>query len=318
MKILVTGASGFVGRSLCEALNSQGFSIRKAHRTNDYQTGSTGHQENITIGEIGLGTNWGAALQDIDCVVHLAARVHVMREESLDPLSEFMRVNTYGTANLAKQAVKKGVKKFIYLSSIKVNGEETELNHPFTIDSIPNPKDPYGVSKYLAEEYLQTIASRTSMVLTIIRPPLIYGPGVKGNFNSLISAVHHRVPLPFRGITANRRSFIALDNLTDFIIRCIKQKAADNQTFLASDGEDLSTAELLQRLGKAIGKPARLFWVPESILKGSGYLIKQKEIYQRVCKSLQVDIEKTRSIMNWNPSISIDEALRRTQKQQPK
>jgi len=237
--------------------------------------------------------------------------VHMMYDTSSDPLTEFRRVNVDGTANLARQAAAAGVRRFVFLSSIKVNGESTELGRPFAADDVPTPEDPYGVSKHEAEQLLRQISSETGMEVVIIRPPLVYGPGVQANFESMMRWLARGVPLPFGAVTNNRRSFVALENLIDLIATCLTHPTAANQTFLVSDGEDLSTADLLMRMGSALGKPVRLFNVPIGVLNQGAMLLNKPAIYQRLCGSLQVDIEKTRKLLDWTPPLSVDEGLRR-------
>jgi nucleoside-diphosphate-sugar epimerase len=234
-----------------------------------------------------------------------------MKDTSTDPLTEFCKVNVAGTANLARQAAKAGVKRFVFLSSIKVNGEFTEAGQPFTADDVPALEDPYGLSKHEAEQLLRQIAAETGMEVVIIRPPLVYGPGVKANFESMMRWLARGVPLPLAAVTNNRRSLVALDNLVDLIVTCLNHSAAANQTFLVSDGEDLSTAQLLKRMGAALGHPARLFYVPPALLKLGATVLNKPGIYQRLCGSLQLDIAKTRQLLGWSPPVSVDEGLRR-------
>lgn len=271
-----------------------------------------GGTEGVTIDGLASDTDWSEALKNVEQVVHLAARVHVMNDKSSDPLGDFRRVNVEGTANLARQAAAAGVKRFIYMSSIKVNGEFTEVGEPFTADDLPAPEDPYGISKNEAEQSLRQITAETGMEVVIIRPPLVYGPGVKANFESMMRWLARGVPLPLAAITENRRSLVALDNLVDLIVTCLNHPAAANQTFLVSDGEDLSTAQLLKRMGVAMGHPARLFYVPPALLKVGAGLINKPGIYQRLCGSLQIDITKTRQLLGWTPPVPVDEGLRRT------
>jgi len=234
-----------------------------------------------------------------------------MNDKSPDPLAEFRRVNVDGTAALARQAAASGVRRFVFLSSIKVNGEFTEAGQPFTADDVPAPEDPYGVSKHEAEQLLRQIAAETGMEVVIIRPPLVYGLGVKANFESMMRWLARGVPLPLAAVTNNRRSLVALDNLVDLIVTCLHHPAAANQTFLVSDDEDLSTAQLLKRMGAAIGQPARLFYLPPTLLKLGASVLNRPGIYQRLCGSLQLDIAKTRQLLGWTPPVSVDEGLRR-------
>jgi nucleoside-diphosphate-sugar epimerase len=263
------------------------------------------------MGSLSSENDWTVALRSVDQVVHLAARVHVMNDNSSDPMAEFRQVNVEGTANLARQAAASGVRRFVYLSSIKVNGEFTQKGHPFSADDAPAPEDPYGVSKHEAEQALRQIAADTGLEVVIIRPPLVYGPGVKANFESMMLWLARGVPLPLAAVSENRRSLVALENLVDLIVTCLSHSAAANQTFLVSDGEDLSTAGLLRRIGAALGQPARLFYVPPSLLKLGAQAVNKPGIYQRLCGSLQLDIAKTRQLLGWAPPVSVDEGLRR-------
>jgi nucleoside-diphosphate-sugar epimerase len=244
-------------------------------------------------------------------VVHLAARVHIVRDSSSDPLSDFRRVNVEGAAQLARQAADQGVRRLVFVSSIKVNGESTSIGRPFNPDETPSPKDPFGVSKYEAEQVLRRVALEAGMEIVIIRSPIVYGPSVKANFGSMMRWVARGIPLPLAGVTENRRSMVALDNLVDLIVTCLKHPAAANQTFLVSDGEDLSTASLLRRMGEAQGTPARLFYMPFVALKLGATVLGKQSIYQRLCGSLQVDSSKARQMLDWTPPISVDEGLRR-------
>lgn len=234
-----------------------------------------------------------------------------MNDTSSDPLAEFRRVNVEGTANLARQAAAAGVRRFVFLSSIKVNGEFTVAGQSFTAADVPAPQDAYGISKHEAEQSLRQIAEETGMEVVIIRSPLVYGPGVKANFAAMMRWLARGLPLPLSAVTQNRRSLVALDNLVDLIVTCLDHPAAANQTFLASDGEDLSTADLLRRMGGAMGRAARLFYVPTVCLKLAAYLVNKPGIYQRLCGSLQLDITKTRQVLGWVPPVSVNEGLRR-------
>jgi len=308
MTILVTGANGFVGAALCERLNREALPFRAASR-NNHQTQR--HSGAFAIGDIDGQTDWRDALQSMQLVVHLAARVHIVRDSSSDPLSDFRRVNVEGAAQLARQAADQGVRRLVFVSSIKVNGESTSIGRPFNPDETPSPKDPFGVSKYEAEQVLRRVALEAGMEIVIIRSPIVYGPSVKANFGSMMRWVARGIPLPLAGVTENRRSMVALDNLVDLIVTCLKHPAAANQTFLVSDGEDLSTASLLRRMGEAQGTPARLFYMPFVALKLGATVLGKQSIYQRLCGSLQVDSSKARQMLDWTPPISVDEGLRR-------
>lgn len=234
-----------------------------------------------------------------------------MGDTAADPLAEFRRVNVEGTLQLARQAAKAQVRRFVFVSSIKVNGEWTEPGRPFLADALPDPRDPYGISKSEAEQRLRNLAEETGMEVTIVRPPLVYGPGVKANFMALMTWLVRGVPLPL-GAIHNARSLVAIDNLVDLIVTCVDHPAAANQTFLVSDDEDLSTADLLRRMGRALGKPARLVPVPQRLLTLGAMVLGKPGVAQRLCGSLQVDIAKTRELLAWNPPVSVDEGLRRT------
>lgn len=307
MTVLVTGAYGFAGSALCARLRRDGVFVRGAVRSVISQTDDA---ETISIGNISSETDWTVVLKNVEKVVHLAARVHIITDKSSDPLVDFRRVNVNGTMALAHQAAAAGVKRFVFLSTIKVNGEFTEHGQLFTVDDTPAPEDPYALSKYEAEQFLQKIASETGMEVVIIRPPLVYGPGVKANFRSMMRWLARGVPMPLAALTQNRRSLVALDNLVDLIVTCLHHPAAANQTFLVSDGEDLSTVELLKRMGEAMGQPVRMFYLPTALLKLGAIVLKRPDIYQRLCRSLQIDISKTRQLLGWIPVVSVDEGLR--------
>lgn len=311
MKILVSGATGFVGRALIDKLIFNQIcepiaGVRKIQKNNCFNCPV------MEIGELDKIITSSLFKNNIDVVVHAAARVHVMKDNSLDPLPEFRRVNVEGTLRLARQASESGVRRFIFLSSVKVNGESTRLGNPFTADQIPMPSDPYGVSKYEAEIGLMTLSKETGMEVVIIRLPLVYGPGVKANFLSMMNWLWRGIPLPLGGVVKNRRSFIFIDNLVDMTIACINHPAAANQTFLVSDDEDISTAGLLGRMALALGRPSKLIAVPENLVALGAKLIGRSDISQRLCGSLQVDIRKTKDMLGWSPPVSVDEGLRRT------
>jgi nucleoside-diphosphate-sugar epimerase len=309
--ILLTGATGFVGRALANRLSSNDAALRVVAAIRKADADLPNGVVPIYVGDVLPNTDWQAALQGIHTVVHLAARVHVMNDKSPDPLSTFLQINAQGTANLARQAATAGVKRFIFMSSIKVNGELTQPGQTFTAEDVPAPEDPYGVSKYEAERLLLQIAAETGMDVVIIRSPLVYGSGVKANFHWMMRVLSKGVPLPLAAVTNNRRSLVALDNLVDLIVICMNHPAAANQIFLVSDGEDLSTVDLLIRMGKALRKPSRLFYVPTSLLKFGALALNKTGMYQRLCGSLQLDITKTRNVLAWHPPLSVDEGLQR-------
>lgn len=307
--ILITGASGFVGRALVAQLIKQQ-PVRISLRAPSL--GETPPGVEVVGAQLSPDQDWSDAVVGVRVVVHCAARVHVMNEDSPDPLAEFRRVNVDGTLCLARQAAAAGVKRFVFLSSVKVNGEQTEARAPFFADQRANPSDPYGVSKMEAEEGLRALARETGMEVVVIRPPLVYGPGVKANVLAMMRWLTRGIPLPLGAVTGNKRSLVALDNLVDLIVICLDHPAAANQTFLVSDGESLSTAALLQRMGAALGRPARLVWVPVSLLRMGATLLGKRGVAQRLCGSLEVDIGKTKKLLGWTPPISVDEGLRRT------
>ncbi|WP_413927631.1 UDP-glucose 4-epimerase family protein [Herbaspirillum sp. alder98] len=316
MNILVTGASGFVGSALIRQLLARRAdfpgTITAALRRSDAIASPNALVRPVVVGELSGTSDWSSALTNVDVVVHCAARVHVMNDTAADPLVEFRRVNVDGTLHLARQAMSAGVRRFVFISSIKVNGEQTPPGLPFRADDVPRPSDPYGVSKMEAEQQLLQLAAEGAMEVVIIRPVLVYGPGVKANFLSMMRWLDKGVPLPLGGILGNRRSMVALDNLVDLIIVCSRHPAAVGQIFLVSDGEDLSTTGLLRKTAQALDKPARLLPFPASLLTLAARLLGRPGIAQRLCGSLQVDIEKNRTLLGWTPPVPIDEALRRT------
>jgi nucleoside-diphosphate-sugar epimerase len=265
----------------------------------------------VEVGDLTGQTLWSFALAGADAVVHLAGRVHVMNDTEVDPLTAFRAVNVEGTLNLAHQAVAAGVRRFVFISSTKVNGEFTEPGQAFVEADAPNPQDFYSQSKHEAEKGLRHLSSDTCMEVVVIRPPLVYGPGVKANFAALMHAVQSGWPLPL-GAVHNQRSLVALDNLVDFIVTCIAHPHAGNQTFLVSDGQDLSTTELVRGMAQAAGVPARLLSVPLWALQTGASLLGKGDAVQRLCGNLQVDISKARSLLGWEPPVSLREGLRRT------
>jgi nucleoside-diphosphate-sugar epimerase len=308
VKYLVTGANGFVGKALCTELKRHGESVRAALRdTRDADNRS----DSAIVGNIDEKTDWQLALTGIDIVIHLAARVHVMHDTASDPLAEFCKVNLDGTVNLATQAVRAGVKRLVYVSSIKVNGEETKGQHAYTESDAAAPQDPYGVSKWEAEQALHQVSQQTGLEIVVIRPPLVYGPGVKGNFISLLAAVNRGMPLPLGG-ARNRRSLLYVGNLVDALITCAVHPAAAGQTYLISDGQDVSTADLVRMIAQALGVGSRLIYVPPAILKGAGALLGRSAQVARVFGSLSVDTSKLRRELDWNPPYTMARGLGET------
>ena len=306
--VLVTGATGFVGKALVRSLSEDpSFRVRAASRQSISFDNTI---DSVASGDLGGSTDWSRALDGVTAVVHLAARVHVMRERSADPLTEFRKANVDGTLALARQAAAAGVKRFVFLSSVKVNGEKTD-DHAFSERDQPRPADPYGVSKHEAELGLLRIGKETTMQVVIVRAPLIYGPGVKANFRRMMSWLHRGLPLPF-GAIDNRRTLIGLDNLVDLLRTCLIRPRAANQTFLAGDDEDLSTTDLLRRLGLALGTPARLIPVPPRVLRFGLATLGLGEEAQRLCGSLQVDSSRARALLDWHPPATVDAGLRKT------
>jgi nucleoside-diphosphate-sugar epimerase len=303
--ILVTGATGFVGSEVVTTLARNGFDVRGASRRNVHS--AVDGVEYIVGCELAPDSDW----QTADIVVHAAARVHVMRDSASDPLAAFRFANVAGTVNLARQAAAAGVRRFVFISSVKVNGEGTTPGHPYTAEDAPSPLDAYGVSKHEAESALRRISDETGIEVVIIRPVLVYGPGVKANFLTMMRWIHAGVPLPF-GATNNLRSLVALDNLVDLVVRTTWHPKAANQTLMVSDGLDLSTGELLRRMSEALGKRARLFSIPPAMLNAAARMLRKQNVAQRLCGSLQVDIRKTRELLEWAPPVSVDDAMART------
>jgi nucleoside-diphosphate-sugar epimerase len=269
-------------------------------------------QDYVAVGDMGADTDWSEAIAGSDAVVHLSARVHVMKDEAANPLAEFRKSNVEATRSLALQAAASGVKRFVFISTVKVNGESTPLGQPFTSADAPDPHDDYGLSKHEAEQALWQVTHDMGMEVVIIRPPLVYGPGVKGNFARMVQWVRQGVPLPL-GAVHNRRSLVALDNLVDFIALCAspeRSPQAANQTFLVSDGDDVSTTELLRRVARAYDVPARLLPVPTSWLSAAARLAGKGAVAERLLGSLQVDASKARDLLDWTPPVSMHEQLK--------
>jgi nucleoside-diphosphate-sugar epimerase len=303
ISVLVTGANGFVGNNLCSLLENRELLVRRSVR--QPLAGANGW---IGTGDIGAKTDWTAALEGMDVVVHLAARVHVMHNTSSDPLGAFRQVNVMGTQRLTEQCVRAGVKRLVYLSSIKVNGEETSPRQPFTENTPTDAQSPYAISKREAEEYLR---AQTKIETVIVRSPLVYGPGVGANFLRLINLVGRGLPLPL-GWTQNKRSLVAVQNLGDFLIQCVMHPAAANETFLISDGHDLSTTALVSCIASHLGKTAILLPVPPEAVWFLARVLGQRDLVQRLWGNLQVDIRKAQERLDWKPPLTVDQAVQQT------
>lgn len=304
----MTGANGFVGHVLVKQLVLQNYHVRAAVRR---------HQKHeaisyTAVSEVDAETSWAVALENVDVVIHLAARVHVMRDTAKNPLDAFIKVNVEGTRHLAESAARSGVTRFVYVSSVKANGDE--LDTVYSELDKPNPQDDYGVSKWEAEQAIHEISAKTGMEIVIIRPPLVYGAGVKGNFSQMMKVLAKGFPLPFASVK-NLRSFIYVDNLVDVLIACVKHPAAAGQTYLVSDGEDVSTPDLLRKLSCAMGKPAKLFPFSPVLMRFAGRLLGKSDQINRLLGNLQVDSSKIRRELNWHPPYTMDEGLKATAKQ---
>ena len=332
-QILVTGPDGFVGSAVCSKLLIDGLQCRGAQwKSAPLSEGC----ESVVVGDINADTDWSTALEGIDAVVHLAARVHIMDDTAEDPLAAFREVNVEGTRRLAEEAAKAGVKRFVFISSIKVNGEETggrksacppkleerrrkvsdrgsedrakNCSAAFSEGDTPNPEDPYGISKYEAEVALRKIEAETGMEVVILRPPLLYGPGVKANFLKLIQLVNKGIPLPL-GRIRNKRSLLGLTNFADLISRCVTDDRAAGETFTACDGDDVSSGELVRRIAVALGKKSHLLPVPEGLMQLAGKLTGKGDHVQRLCSSLQIDSTHVRTILDWAPPFTMKQEL---------
>lgn len=308
MKALVTGATGFVAAGIIKRLISEGVEVTASQRDESPIDPLLSGIETRGGLRLAYDTDWSDALDGVEVVVHTAGRAHIMRDIAIDPLMEYRRINVEGTMRLAQQALEIGVKRFIFISTVKVNGESTVAGMPFHANDVPMPIDPYAISKFEAEESLLELGGRGNMDIVIIRPSLVYGPGVKANFLAMMKWLEMDLPLPLKNID-NQRSMVALDNLADLVYECLKNPRAANEIFLASDGCDLSTPELLRKLGKALSHPARLYSAPVWLLQlGAAVLGKKKDI-ERLLGSLQVDISKNRELLGWTPKTSIEMAL---------
>lgn len=304
MKVLITGASGFVGRAVFGALklNSE-YEVRGTARANTKQK----NDSLIEIGDISAVTGWSAALHEVDVVVHLAARAHVLNDNSADPLAEFRRVNVDGALALAEQALTAGVKRFVFISSIGVNGTQT-TTEAFDESSVLAPQFDYALSKLEAEQGLKSLLQGTEMELVIIRPPLVYSGHAPGNFQRLLKLVASGAPLPFASVN-NQRSLVALDNLVDFIACCVEHPAAANELFLISDGIDVSTPEMLGYLSEGMGQKPRALSLPNGLMRWGATLLGKKTLYTQLCGSLVVDSSKARELLGWQPPVTPREAL---------
>lgn len=331
--VLVTGGTGFVGGGILKRLCKDGiYSVTAATRSAGFALPEG--VSTVPIANIGAETDWKLALESVSAVIHCAALAHVMQETSGDPLAEYRCVNVEGTLGLARQAAEAGVRRLVYLSSIKVNGERTAPGAPFCVNGslrgftprddegkngarddgrgldLPAPEDPYGVSKWEAEQALWEVSERAGLEVVVVRPPLVYGPGAKGNLAHLLKLVRSGVPLPL-GAVQNQRSLIGLDNLVDLLIRCVDHPAAAGQTLLASDGEDVSTPDLLRHMAAGLGRSARLLPVPVPLLRLAGRALGKQAEIDRLVGSLQIDSRPTRELLEWTPPVSLAEGIRR-------
>lgn len=310
-KVLITGANGFIGRALCVRMLDEGWNVRGTLRhlkkMNSFPTGVNA----IQVESIGPDTDWSKALLDVNCVVHLAANFHIMKKTPFDSLTTIHKVNVKGSEHLAREAASANVKRFVYMSSVKVNGEGRST--PYKEEDLQHPQDDYSMSKWVAEKILNKIAKKTDMEIVILRSPLVYGPRVKANFLRLLKVVDYGIPLPLASIK-NRRSFIYLENLIDAIVTCIIDSEASGQTYFVSDGEDVSTPELIRRISSALGRPARLFPFPPIFLKMAGIMTGQSVAMDRLLRSLTVDCSKIRRDLNWQAPFSMEQGLKETAK----
>ena len=307
-KIVVTGANGFVGTALTKKLISEEWVVTRVVRSESDLHGVAG-VSTFEIGNMDKNTDWKTALRGIDAVVHTAARVHVMKDTPADPLKAYRSVNVHGTMKLARQAAVSGVRRFVFISTIKVNGEENTAAYKET--DKPAPLDPYGISKLQAEKELSKLASETGMEVVVLRPPLVYGPGVKANFLKLLQTVDRRMPLPFAGVK-NQRSLIYVENLVDAIVACLRHSNAPGQTFLVSDGEDVSTPELIRMMSALLHKSPRLFSVPGLCLHVASRISGKGPVMDRLIGSLTVDTAKITEELDWRPPFTLQEGLEKT------
>jgi nucleoside-diphosphate-sugar epimerase len=301
--ILVTGAGGFIGTAVVSELAKQGIPYRAVTRAP--------RDGFFSIGNIDPRTDWTAALDGVDAIVHLASRAQVKNETVAGPTAGFRAAYLDSTLNLARQAVKAGVKRFVFISSIKVNGEVTQPGRPFTADDEPNPQNPYAHCKLDAEQGLFALSMESNLEVTVIRPPLVYGPGVKANFATMMEWVNRGIPFPL-GSVDNKRSFVFAGNLADLIILTATHPNAGGQVFLVSDGEDVSTTELLRKMARALGRPSLIVSVPAPLMSLAAAAIGLRGIASRLTESLQLDVTKTRALLGWMPRENVNEGLRQT------
>jgi len=306
-RVLLTGANGFVGRSLCAALGQSGYEVRAAVRS--AAVAVPGAVRTVCVGDISGQTRWQHALEGVDFVIHAAARAHQVNDSKHNS-GLYTSINTEGTACLARAAATAGVQRLVFLSTVKVNGEENDA-HAYTATDEPHPQDVYGMSKWLAEQAVNEVCARTKLQAAIVRPPLVYGPGVRANFLRLMRWTDAQRPLPL-GSVQNRRSLISIWNLCDLLINVLVNPAAGNRTWMASDADDLSTPELVRRLAAAMRRRTHLLPVPVMLLRGLGWISGRSGEVSRLCGSLAVDVTETRSALGWSPPLSVDEGLART------
>ncbi len=307
-RVLVTGAAGFIGQALCRRLERDGFIVRWSVREVPKKAGSCG-ADAVVLHDASGSEAISAAMRDVDAVVHLAARVHVMKDTAADPLQEFRRANCLWTERLIERAAAEGVRRFVYMSSVKVNGERTTT--PFTEADTPHPEDPYGLSKWEAEQIVNRVSAQRGIEAVVVRSPLVYGPGVGGNFLSLLKIIRRGIPLPL-GAVRNKRSLVFRDNLVDALATCLRDPRATGQTYLVSDGEDLSTQDLTRRIGRAMGVTVRLWPVPVSLLRFFGALVGRQGIVGRLIDNLQIDASKLHRELGWSPPWSVDRGIEET------
>ena len=307
-KLLITGATGFIGQALIKKLKLEKYSLNIS--TRNYIQSTTENLKIFNLGSLENKIDWADALYEVDCVIHCAGRAHIINDNKKKSIDIFRKVNVDGTINLAKQASISGIRRFIFLSSIKVNGERTIGNLSFKYNDISNANDSYSISKWEAEQQLWELSKKTGLEVVIIRVPLVYGPGVKGNLERLIKLINFGIPLPF-SLIKNERSLIGIDNLIDLIIRCIEHKNASGKTLLVSDDETFSTPDLLKIIANSMGRSVRLFPFPIILLKILGFILGRSNEVNRLVGSLKVDIEYTKNILNWKPPVSVQKGIQR-------